>query len=101
MLEKVKRDEESALLAASKPLRAYLQQYIMPTLCAGILECVKQRPEDPLDYLGKSGSVHIRDRFLLMTSSDLFSVVKETQEGTRNYIAYCLPLACVNVPRHL
>ncbi|BHF70029.1 Adenylate kinase 7 [Sparganum proliferum] len=53
MLEKVKRDEESALLAASQPLRAYLQQYIMPTLCSGILECVKQRPEDPLDYLAE------------------------------------------------
>ena len=38
----------------SVPLRNYLMTHVMPTLTKGLIECCKQKPEDPIDYLVKT-----------------------------------------------
>ena len=35
----------------SVPLRNYLMTHVMPTLTKGLIECCKQKPDDPIDYL--------------------------------------------------
>lgn len=46
--------QETALLEArSKPLRNYLMENVIPKLCEGMLEVVKVKPEDPVDYLAE------------------------------------------------
>lgn len=52
-LEQVKREEYELLEAQSLPLRNYLMKHVMPVLTEGLLECVKVRPEDPVDYLAE------------------------------------------------
>ncbi|KAL5970481.1 Adenylate kinase 7, partial [Taenia solium] len=53
LLERVRTEEDEALLKASKPLREFLAKFIMPTLSKGIFECIWRRPEDPIDYLAE------------------------------------------------
>ena len=38
----------------SVPLRNYLMTHVMPILTKGLIECCKQKPEDPIDYLVSS-----------------------------------------------
>ncbi|XP_018411763.1 PREDICTED: adenylate kinase 7 isoform X2 [Nanorana parkeri] len=52
-LEEVKRQEQELLEAQSVPLRNYLMKNVMPTLIQGINDCVKVRPDDPIDYLAE------------------------------------------------
>ncbi|CDS39543.1 adenylate kinase 7 [Echinococcus multilocularis] len=53
LLERVRTEEDEALLEASKPLREFLSKFVMPTLTKGIFECIWRRPEDPVDYLAE------------------------------------------------
>ncbi|EUB61580.1 Putative adenylate kinase 7 [Echinococcus granulosus] len=53
LLERVRTEEDEALLEASKPLREFLSKFVMPTLTKGIFECIWRRPEDPIDYLAE------------------------------------------------
>ncbi|KAL5107530.1 hypothetical protein TcWFU_003207 [Taenia crassiceps] len=53
LLERVRTDEDEALMKASKPLREFLAKFVMPTLSKGIFECIWRRPEDPIDYLAE------------------------------------------------
>ncbi len=50
-LEQIKREELEYLETQSVPLRNYLMMHVMPTLTKGLIECCKQKPEDPIDYL--------------------------------------------------
>ncbi|KXS22159.1 P-loop containing nucleoside triphosphate hydrolase protein [Gonapodya prolifera JEL478] len=52
-LEEVKKQEREVLEAQSVPLRNYLMKYVMPTVTQGLIEVVKVRPEDPIDYLAE------------------------------------------------
>lgn len=52
-LQALQREEEKILIAQSEPLRTYLIKYIFPVLTNGLLEIVKIRPEDPVDYLAE------------------------------------------------
>lgn len=48
------RTEEIALLEVqSQPLRNYLMQHVMPTLSQGLIECVRARPDDPIDFIAE------------------------------------------------
>ena len=47
----MKRQEEEMLELQSIPLRNYLMKTVMPTLTQGLLECVKVRPDDPVDFV--------------------------------------------------
>ncbi|VDK37519.1 unnamed protein product, partial [Taenia asiatica] len=53
LLDRVRTEEDEALLKASKPLREFLAKFVMPTLSKGIFECIWRRPEDPIDYLAE------------------------------------------------
>lgn len=37
----------------SKPLREYLGKHIMPVLTQGLIQCCKNKPEDPVDFLAE------------------------------------------------
>ena len=50
-LAEVHRQELEALEVGTIPLRNYLIQHIMPTLNQGLIEAVKIRPDDPIDFL--------------------------------------------------
>jgi adenylate kinase len=50
-LEQIKKEELEYLETQSVPLRNYLMTHVMPTLTKGLIECCKQKPEDPIDYL--------------------------------------------------
>lgn len=52
-LEQIKKEELEYLETQSVPLRNYLMTHIMPTLTKGLIECCKQKPEDPIDYLAE------------------------------------------------
>ena len=47
----MKKQEEELLEIQSIPLRNYLMKHVMPTLTMGLIECSKQRPDDPVDFL--------------------------------------------------
>ena len=51
--EQVKREELATLELQSQPLRGYLMQHVMPTLSTALMECVKARPDDPVDFLAE------------------------------------------------
>ena len=50
-MEQIKKEELEYLETQSVPLRNYLMTHVMPTLTKGLIECCKQKPEDPIDYL--------------------------------------------------
>lgn len=52
-LEDVRREEIELLEVESQPLRNYLMQHVMPTLSQGLMECVRARPDDPIDFLAE------------------------------------------------
>ncbi|KAM5129823.1 adenylate kinase 7 [Mantella aurantiaca] len=52
-LEEVKSQERELLEAQSVPLRNYLMRNVMPTLIQGLNECIRVRPDDPIDYLAE------------------------------------------------
>jgi len=52
-LNEVKKQEEELLETQSIPLRNYLMKHVMPTLTMGLIECCKQRPDDPVDFLAE------------------------------------------------
>lgn len=47
----MEKEEKDLLNKESEPLRAYLRKHIMPVLAKGLTECVRKRPDDPLDFL--------------------------------------------------
>ncbi len=49
----VRREEVELLEVQSQPLRNYLMQHVLPTLSTGLIECVRARPEDPIDFLAE------------------------------------------------
>eukprot|EP00117_Sycon_ciliatum_P034196 scpid58088/ scgid3574/ Adenylate kinase 7 len=49
----VKLQEEELLAERAAPMRDFLMKHIMPTLTAGMSECMKVRPEDPIDFLAE------------------------------------------------
>ncbi|RTG85495.1 adenylate kinase [Schistosoma bovis] len=49
--EALEKEEKDLLNKESEPLRAYLRKHIMPVLAKGLTECVRKRPDDPLDFL--------------------------------------------------
>ncbi|VDP83250.1 unnamed protein product [Schistosoma mattheei] len=49
--EALEKEEEDLLNKEAEPLRAYLRKHIMPVLAKGLTECVRKRPDDPLDFL--------------------------------------------------
>ncbi|XP_055383211.1 adenylate kinase 7 [Condylostylus longicornis] len=51
--EILKHEEDMAAEAKSLPFRQYLAKFVLPTLTEGILEIVRVRPEDPIDYLAE------------------------------------------------
>merc|ERR1711937_238336 len=50
-LEEVRKQEAQMLEERAKPFRQYIAAHVMPTLTAGLIECSKIRPEDPIDFL--------------------------------------------------
>lgn len=53
LLEDLQMEEERLLVAQSEPLRNYLMQFIFPTLCKGLVETARMKPEDPIDFLAE------------------------------------------------
>ncbi|CAH8597315.1 unnamed protein product [Schistosoma turkestanicum] len=51
--EALKKEETDLLNEEAEPLRAYLRKHIMPVLARGLTECVRKRPDDPLDFLAE------------------------------------------------
>ena len=41
------------LFIFDKNLNQYIAAHVMPTLTAGLIECSKIRPEDPIDFLAE------------------------------------------------
>jgi len=52
-LEEVRKQEAQMLEERAKPFRQYIAAHVMPTLTAGLIECSKIRPEDPIDFLAE------------------------------------------------
>uniref|UniRef100_T1JG49 Adenylate kinase 7 n=1 Tax=Strigamia maritima TaxID=126957 RepID=T1JG49_STRMM len=52
-LAEVRIQEEQMLEAQSLPMRNYLMQHVLPVLSHGLLECVKIRPQDPINFLAE------------------------------------------------
>lgn len=59
-LETQKAEEQQVLELKSHPLRKYLMKHVMPVLTEGMIECVKARPEDAVDYLVSSVEILMR-----------------------------------------
>ncbi|GAA53802.1 adenylate kinase [Clonorchis sinensis] len=51
--EAMEKQETALLDKESEPLRAYLRKHVMPVLAQGLTECVRRRPEDPIDFLAE------------------------------------------------
>ncbi|KAA3678531.1 adenylate kinase [Paragonimus westermani] len=51
--EAVLEEETDMLHKEAEPLRTYLRKYVMSTLAQGLTECVRKRPEDPIDFLAQ------------------------------------------------
>ncbi|VDO66253.1 unnamed protein product [Schistosoma margrebowiei] len=51
--EALEKEEKDLLNKEAEPLRAYLRKHIMPVLAKGLTECVRKRPDDPLDFLAE------------------------------------------------
>ncbi|KAF8563359.1 hypothetical protein P879_09063, partial [Paragonimus westermani] len=49
--EAVLKEETDMLHKEAEPLRTYLRKHVMPILAQGLTECVRKRPEDPIDFL--------------------------------------------------
>ncbi|CAI2734932.1 unnamed protein product [Schistosoma spindalis] len=49
----LEKEEKDLLNKEAEPLRAYLRKHIMPVLAKGLTECVRKRPDDPLDFLAE------------------------------------------------
>jgi protein dpy-30 len=49
--EKAAQQVTGKVDAAAVPVRAYLEQTVVPVLMAGLQQLVRERPEDPVDYL--------------------------------------------------
>lgn len=52
-LEEVKREELELLEAQSSPLRNYLMKHVLPTVNQALIECLKVRPDDAVDFLAE------------------------------------------------
>merc|ERR1712137_136972 len=52
-LQEVRKQEKEMLEAKARPFRQYIMAHVMPTLTAGLIECAKLRPEDPVDYVAE------------------------------------------------
>ncbi|XP_013392761.1 adenylate kinase 7 [Lingula anatina] len=52
-LDQVKREEYDMLETQSQPLRNYLMKHVMPTLTQALIDCVKVRPDDAIDYMAE------------------------------------------------
>ncbi|KAK9874968.1 hypothetical protein WA026_005783 [Henosepilachna vigintioctopunctata] len=52
-LEQLQIEEEKVIVAESEPLRKYLMQFIFPTLTKALMEVVKIKPDDPVDYVAE------------------------------------------------
>lgn len=52
-LDEVKREELELLETQSAPLRNYLMKHILPTVNRALIECLKVRPDDAVDYLAE------------------------------------------------
>uniref|UniRef100_A0A8C5H4A9 Adenylate kinase 7-like n=1 Tax=Gouania willdenowi TaxID=441366 RepID=A0A8C5H4A9_GOUWI len=50
-LTEVRRQEEELLKIQSLPLRNYLMKYVMPKITEAMVDCSKNKPEDPVDFL--------------------------------------------------
>lgn len=44
-------EEQELLEAKATPLRNYLMKHVMPTLTRALIDCVKVRPEDAIDFV--------------------------------------------------
>lgn len=52
-LETLKSEEEKVVIAESEPLRNYLMEFIFPTLTKALMDVVKMKPDDPVDYVAE------------------------------------------------
>ena len=52
-LEQIRRDQLEQLEKQSLPLRHYLMKNVMPTLTQAMVEAVKHRPDDPVDFVAE------------------------------------------------
>merc|ERR1712063_245295 len=52
-LQEVREQEKEMLEAKARPFRQYVMAHVMPTLTAGLIECAKLRPEDPVDFIAE------------------------------------------------
>ncbi|XP_028295609.1 adenylate kinase 7-like isoform X2 [Gouania willdenowi] len=52
-LTEVRRQEEELLKIQSLPLRNYLMKYVMPKITEAMVDCSKNKPEDPVDFLAE------------------------------------------------
>ncbi|KAL3277400.1 hypothetical protein HHI36_012749 [Cryptolaemus montrouzieri] len=52
-LEKIQMENEKVLIAESEPLRNYLMEFIFPTLTKALIEVVKIKPDDPVDFVAE------------------------------------------------
>ncbi|CAL8103895.1 unnamed protein product [Calicophoron daubneyi] len=51
--DKLDKAEAELLDKEAEPLRVYLRKHVMPVLSQGLRECVRKRPEDPIDFLAE------------------------------------------------
>lgn len=51
--EKLIQEETEILNREAEPLRIYLRKHVMPVLANGLMECVRRRPDDPIDFLAE------------------------------------------------
>jgi len=52
-LETIKKEEFARLERHSETLRAYLMQFVVPTLTTGLIDVCRETPEDPIAYLAE------------------------------------------------
>eukprot|EP00283_Hemiselmis_rufescens_P019992 CAMPEP_0173440928 /NCGR_PEP_ID=MMETSP1357-20121228/23683_1 /TAXON_ID=77926 /ORGANISM="Hemiselmis rufescens, Strain PCC563" /LENGTH=96 /DNA_ID=CAMNT_0014406467 /DNA_START=36 /DNA_END=326 /DNA_ORIENTATION=- len=51
LAEKAATDAQEKIEAQALPIRAYLDQTVVPILLQGLSDLVKARPDDPVEYL--------------------------------------------------
>ena len=57
-----KNEEKSKQNINSLPIRAYLDQTVVPLILQGMAEVAKERPENPIKYLAEFLMKHANDK---------------------------------------
>ena len=60
--EEKKDDKKSSQNLNSLPIRAYLDQTVVPLVLQGMAEVAKERPANPIKYLAEFLAAHANDK---------------------------------------